>query len=225
MSGVITFCRSAIGKKTIMAVSGVVLFGFVFAHMVGNLKLYKGPEALNAYARFLREAGAPLLGRGEALWAARLILLTAVAAHIVTAVQLARQNSAGRPVPYRVNDHITASYAARTMIWSGPIIAAFVIYHIMHLTTGWVHPSFNPDDVYHNLVAGFRVWYVSLFYIVAMIGLGYHLIHGVWSLFQSLGLNGGRFDTPLRRFAMAATVVIVIGNISFPVAVLLGIVK
>jgi succinate dehydrogenase / fumarate reductase cytochrome b subunit len=220
-----TFYRSSIGKKAIMAVSGVVLLGYVVLHMIGNLKLYQGPEKINAYARFLREVGAPLFGHAEVLWMFRIVLLVSVSAHIVTAIQLARENRAARPVSYRVKDHVATSYAARTMIWSGPLLAAFVLYHIMHLTTGWAHPSFRPDDVYHNLVSGFRVWYVSLLYIVAMVGLGYHMIHGIWSLFQSLGLNNTRYDAAIRRLAALITAAAVIGNISFPVSVLLGFVK
>lgn len=225
MSRIKTFYRSSIGKKIIMALSGVVLFGFVMGHMVGNLKLYQGPEAVNSYARFLREMGTPLFNHESLLWIARIVLLTSVFAHIITAIQLARSNSDARPVGYKKKEHIASSYAARTMIFSGPILAAFVIYHIMHLTTGWVHPNFNPDDVYQNLIRGFQVWYVSAFYIVAMLGLGYHMIHGVWSFMQSLGLNNSKYDMLIRRFAAVATAAVVVGNISFPVSVLLGIVK
>lgn len=225
MGRIQTFYGSSIGKKIIMALSGVVLFGFVIGHMIGNLKLYQGPEAVNSYARFLREMGTPLFSHESLLWIARVILLASVFAHIVTAIQLAKGNRLARPVGYKKTQHLTATYAARTMIWSGPILAAFIIYHIMHLTTGWVHPSFNPDDVYHNLVRGFQVWYISVFYIVAMLGLGYHMIHGVWSFLQSLGLNNTSYNTLIRRFALVATAAVVVGNISFPVSVLLGIVK
>jgi succinate dehydrogenase / fumarate reductase, cytochrome b subunit len=225
MSRVLTFYRSSIGKKTIMALSGMVLFGFVLTHMIGNLKLYQGADAVNAYARFLREMGTPLFSHASLLWTARIILLASVIAHIVSAIQLAQSNRRARPVGYKKQQYLAASYAARTMIWSGPLLAAFIIYHIMHLTTGWVHPSFNPDDVYQNLVRGFQVWYISVFYIVAMLGLGYHMIHGVWSFLQSLGLNNKTYDTLIRRFALVATIAVVVGNISFPVSVLLGIVK
>ncbi len=208
-----------------MALSGAVLFGFVMTHMIGNLKLYQGPEAMNAYARFLREMGTPLFSHESLLWIARVTLLTSVFAHIITAIQLAKENRQARPIDYKKTQYVASSYAARTMVWSGPILAAFVIYHIMHLTIGWGHPSFNPDDVYQNLVKGFQVWYVSAFYIVAMLGLGYHIIHGVWSLLQSIGLNNTRYDALIRRFAVAVTAAVVAGNISFPVSVMLGIVK
>lgn len=208
-----------------MAVSGFILFGFVFAHMVGNLKLYKGPEALNSYAAGLRELGAPLLGHGEALWIARLVLLVSLVVHVVTVIQLSKGNSAARPVSYVKKKNSAGTYAARTMIWTGPTLLAFAIYHILHLTLGWVHPSFNESDVYHNIVAGFEIWYISAFYIVAMIGLGYHMIHGVWSLFQSLGLNNTRTETYARRFAAVVTAVVILGNISFPLTVLFGLVK
>ena len=225
MNRLLHFYYSSIGKKVIMALSGVVLFGFVTAHMVGNLKIYQGPEKINVYSEFLREVGAPVFGAGELLWIARIVLLVSVALHIITAVQLTRENRNARRDGYRLKQHIEASYAARTMIWSGPILALFVIYHILHLTTGSMHPSFNPEDAYRNLVNGFQVWYVSVFYIIALVALGYHMIHGVWSMFQSLGLNNTPYDRIIRNFAMIVTAAVVIGNISFPLSVLLGIVS
>lgn len=225
MSRVTSFVGSSVGKKALMAVSGFILFGFVFAHMVGNLKLYKGPDEINAYAIGLREIGAPLLGHGEALWIARIVLLVALVVHVVTVIQLSRSNSGARPVSYKLKKNSAATYAARTMIWTGPTLLAFAIYHILHLTVGWVHPSFVENNIYHNMVAGFSVWYISAFYIVAMIGLGYHMIHGVWSLFQSLGLNNTRTETFVRRFAAFVTTVVILGNISFPLTVLFGLVK
>ena len=225
MSRLPTFLRSTIGKKVIMAVSGFILFGFVFGHMIGNLKLYKGPEAVNSYAEGLRTVGAPFLGQGEGLWIARAVMLVSALAHVVTVVQLTMKNRAARPVSYTEKKNRAATYAARTMIWTGPTLAAFVVYHILHLTLGWVHPSFSQTDVYQNIVAAFRVWYISAFYIVAMIGLGYHMIHGVWSLFQSLGLNNNRYTASIRWFASTVTAVVVLGNISFPVTVLLRLVK
>ena len=225
MNRLLNFYSSSIGKKAIMAITGLVLFGFVFGHMLGNLKIYQGAEKINAYAEFLREAGAPVFGPGEILWIARIILLLSVVLHIVTAVQLAWVNNQARPIGYKKKRYAEASYASRTMIWSGPIIAFFVIYHILHLTTGDVHPSFKPDDVYQNLVIGFQVWYVSVFYIVAMLALGNHMIHGLWSMFQSLGLNDTGYDRPIRWFATLATAAVVVANISFPVSVLLGFVS
>jgi succinate dehydrogenase / fumarate reductase, cytochrome b subunit len=225
MGRIQSFFHSSIGKKVIMAVTGVVLFGFVVGHMIGNLKFYQGPDKINAYAEGLRIMGAPVFGEGDLLWLARLVLLGSVFLHILTAVQLARRNSSARPLKYKATRHVQASYAARTMVWSGPILGLFVIFHILHLTTGAAHPSFDPENVYRNLVTGFQVWYVSVFYIVAMLSLGYHMIHGVWSLFQSLGVNDTPYDRTIRQIAAVATAAVVIGNISFPVSVLLGIVS
>ncbi len=209
---------TTVGKKYVMAVTGVILFAFVFFHMLGNLQVFLGPEALNHYARLLR-IEPPLL------WTARVVLLVSLIIHIVAAVQLTLRNWAARPVGYRFVDYRAADYASRTMVWSGPIIAAFVVYHVLHFTTGTVHPDFVPGDVYHNVVAGFRVWYVSAFYIVAQILLGFHLYHGLWSGFQTLGASHPSYDRWRRVFAQAATFIIVLGNCSIPVAVLSGLVR
>lgn len=225
MSRLSLFYRSSIGKKVVMAVTGLILFGFVVVHMIGNLKVYQGAEKINAYGTFLREAGSPVFSHGQVLWVARIVLLASVALHTVAAVQLVLMNRRARPVGYAHQDPIQATYAARTMVWSGPVIALFVIYHLLHFTVGTVHPSFRDGDVYHNVVAGFRVWYVSAFYIAAMVGLGFHLYHGAWSLFQTLGINDVRVDRFFRRLAAVATVAVVIGNISIPVTVLLGLIS
>jgi succinate dehydrogenase / fumarate reductase cytochrome b subunit len=160
-----------VGKKVVMAVTGIVLVGFVIAHMLGNLKIFLGAEAINAYAVFLRTVGEPLFPYGLLLWVVRIILLTCVGLHITAAVQLTRMNWAARPQGYDTKRSIATTYAARTMRWSGVILALFVVYHLLHLTAGVV--GFQPGEfhhlsVYHNVVAGFSVWYVSLFYIVAM---------------------------------------------------------
>lgn len=224
----LSFYRSDLGKKAVMAGTGVLLFGFVLGHMVGNLKLYLGAESLNHYAEWLREVGAPLLPPGGLLWIFRLALLAAVGLHILSATQLTLKNLRARPTDYRERNVLEATYAARTMRWGGVIIALFVFYHLAHLTWGWgwAHPDFVPGDVYHNVVAGFSVWWVSGFYIVANLALGLHLYHGLWSMFQSLGwyVQGNPHDWR-RRFAQVFAVVIVAANISFPVAVLSGLVS
>ena len=181
-----------------MAVTGVVLVGFVIAHMVGNLKIFLGAEAIDSYAVFLRTMGEPLVPYETLLWMARLILLTSVVLHIVAAVQLTLMNWAARPRGYETKRRSPRSYAALTMRWSGVILALFVVYHLLHLTVGVV--GFQPGEfhhleVYNNVVAGFSVWYVSLFYIVAMAALCLHLDHGVWSMFQTLGLNNAAMLT------------------------------
>jgi succinate dehydrogenase / fumarate reductase cytochrome b subunit len=219
MSWLFDFIRSSVGRKVIMAVSGLVLFGFVVAHMIGNLQVYLGRDVLNAYGLSLRA-----LGHGAGLWVARLGLLTAVALHIWSAASLTRQNRAARPVGYRERENLESTYASRTMRWSGVIVLLFVVYHLMHFTFGNVHPSFREGDVYHNFIAGFRVPWVSGFYILAMLALGLHLWHGVWSMLQTVGLSHARYNHLRKAFATLITVLVVAGNISFPLAVLTGLI-
>ena len=209
-----------------MAVTGVMLFGFVLGHMAGNLKLYLGAEALNHYAEWLREVGSPLLPHSGFLWIARTSLLIAVFLHIQAATQLTLLNRQARPEKYRLHRYVADSYAARTMRWGGVIVALFVVYHLAHFTWGWesVHQNFIPGDVYHNVVAGFQVWWVSLLYIAAQIAIGFHLYHGLWSMFQTLGWAEQKSSDWRKSFALTFALIISTGNISFPVAVLLGIV-
>ena len=225
MTWVGTFYRSAIGKKAVMAVTGVILFGWIFLHMVGNLKLYAGPEKLNHYAMWLRDLGAPLLPHEGALWLMRILLLVCVVLHIHSATALTLMNRKARPLGYRDREFLSATYAARTMRWGGVIILLFVIYHLLHLTTGQAHPTFIKDDVYYNVVSGFQRWWVSAIYIIANIALALHLYHGLWSMFNSVGLNHARFNPWRRTFATAFAVIVALGNISFPIAVLLGVVR
>lgn len=214
--------RSTIAHKAVMAVTGILLFGFVVAHMLGNFKVYQGPQKLDAYAEWLREVGTPAFGHGQLLWLARIVLLIAVALHIWSAVVVTRRSLAARPVAYRRLAHAESTYASRTMRWGGVIILLFVIYHLLHFTFGSVHPDFRTGAVYHNMIAGFRVWPVSAFYIVAMLALALHLYHGLWSMFQTLGWNHPKYNRYRRWFATAFAVVIAVGNISMPVAVLAG---
>ncbi len=225
MIGAVTLYRTTVGKKVVMAVTGLILVGYVFLHMVGNLKIYQGPAKMNEYAVFLREAGGPMLLHEQALWTARVILLLAFVLHTWAAYQLTRVDLAGRPIRYAVKRPVVQSYASRTMRWGGVILALFVIYHILHLTTGTLHPTFRDGDVYANLVAGFRVVPVSLFYILAMIALGFHIQHGFWSMGQSLGLKTSQNDRPWRALAIVLAWTVALGNVSIPVAVLLGIVR
>ncbi len=219
------FYRSAIGKKAVMAVTGLILFGWIFLHMVGNLKVYFGPEHFNEYARFLKTMFAPAVPEAGMLWLSRIVLLVAVVFHIHAAYALTMMNREARPVGYRDRDYVKASYASRTMRWGGVIILIFVVYHILHFTTGQAHHDFIQTDPYHNFVAGFRIWWISAFYIVANIALGLHLYHGVWSMFLSLGVTHKRFENWRRMFATVFAVLITLGNISFPLSVLLGIVR
>jgi succinate dehydrogenase / fumarate reductase cytochrome b subunit len=217
MTGPRGFLASTIGQKVVMAVTGAILFGFVLAHLAGNLLLYQGPDAINAYGRELRE-----FLHGAGLWIARAALLVAVLLHIWSAWALTLKNRAARPVDYKQFKPKESSYASRTMRWSGVIILAFVIYHLMHFTFGNVHPDFVEGDVYHNVVAGFRVWPVSVFYVIAMVLLGFHLNHGAWSMFHTLGLSNPRYRKAAQAFAAVFSILVVLGNISFPLAVLFG---
>jgi succinate dehydrogenase / fumarate reductase, cytochrome b subunit len=214
-----------VGKKVVMAVTGMVIVGFVIAHMLGNLKMFLGPATIDAYAGFLRTMGEPLVPYSLLLWVVRILLVTCVALHITAAVQLTRMSWAARPKGYATKESIATTYAARTMRWSGVILGLFVVYHLLHLTGGVV--GFRPGEfrelsVYHNVVAGFSVWYVSLFYIVAMACLCLHLDHGIWSLLQTLGWNNAQTTSTLRALSRGVALVVFAGFISVPVSVLAG---
>lgn len=227
MTGAMTLYRSSIGKKAIMAVTGFIWVGFVVIHMIGNLKIYSGAETYNAYGEFLREVGYPLFPHESVLWIARIVLVAAVVFHIMSAAQLTRMSQASRPTGYGTSNRVQPAYvyASRTMRWGGVIILLFIIYHILHFTTGTLHGSFIYGDVYHNVVAGFSIWWVSAIYLLAMVALGLHLFHGIWSMFQTLGWNSARYTNFWRGVATVITAVVIIGNISFPLAVLAGIVR
>src|SRR6201996_5382557 len=215
-----SFWGSTIGKKIVMAVTGILMFAFVIGHLLGNLQVYEGPAKLNAYGAFLHSIG-------ELLWPVRAILLTAIVLHIIATVQLGLRNKRARPIGYSVKKAIASSYASRTMYWSGPIVLAFIIFHLLHLTAGYVHPgaAYIEGDVYHNVVSGFQVWWVSLSYIVAISLLGLHLRHGLWSMFQSLGIHQPLHTAALKQAALIIALLIVLGYISIPISVLLGLVK
>jgi succinate dehydrogenase / fumarate reductase cytochrome b subunit len=212
-----SFWQSTNGKKAVMAVTGAILFLFVLGHMAGNLQIFDGPARLNAYGKFLKNTG-------ELLWIVRVVLIASVGLHIWATVELWQRNRKARPVDYKVRKSVASSYADRTMYWSGPIILAFVILHILEFTTGNLHPqsTFADADVYGNVVSGFKVWYISAWYIFSMLLLGLHLRHGLWSAFQSLGLNHPRHTPVLKQAALWITIVIIAGYISIPVSVLAG---
>ena len=214
-----------VGKKVVMAVTGFMLVGFVVAHMLGNLKIFLGAGAIDAYAVFLRTMGEPLFPYGGLLWILRIVLLAAVALHITAALQLTRMNWAARPQGYDTKKSIATTYAARTTRWSGVILALFVVYHLLHLTAGKL--GFQPGEyqhlaVHHNVVAAFSVWYVALFYVVAMACLCLHLDHGIWSGLQTLGLSDARTTPFLRAVSRGVALLVFAGFISVPVAVLAG---
>jgi succinate dehydrogenase / fumarate reductase cytochrome b subunit len=209
------FYRTTIGKKVVMAVTGLVLFGFLIGHMAGNLQYFLGREVLNAYAEKLHHT-VPLL------WGARITLLLAVGLHILAAVQLANLQRAARPVGYHKLKPAGSSYASRTMYWSGPIIAFFVIYHLLHLTTGTLHPGYEYLNAYDNVVIGFRNPLVTLFYVISMVLVALHLNHGIWSMFQSIGFSHPRYTPRIKAFARIFSALLVAGFLSVPIAVLLG---
>jgi succinate dehydrogenase / fumarate reductase, cytochrome b subunit len=215
-----TFWGSTNGKKAVMAVTGAILFAFIIGHLAGNLQIFEGREKLNAYGHFLHSIG-------ELLWPVRIVLIVSVLLHIIATLQLALRKKRARPVGYSRKEAIASSYASRTMYWSGPIVLAFVIFHLLQFTAGYIHPEsqFIEGDVYHNVVAGFQVWWVSVWYIFSVSLLGLHLSHGISSMFQSLGFNHPKHTPVLKSAAVAVAVVIVLGYISIPISVLLGIVK
>jgi succinate dehydrogenase / fumarate reductase cytochrome b subunit len=193
--------------------------------MIGNLKVYQGAAAFNHYAEGLRTLGDPLFGRGQLLWIARLVLLAAVLVHIAAAVRLVRRSWAARPIRYHSFQPELFSRASRTMAWGGVAILAFVIYHLLHLTFGRVHPNFRHGDAYHNFVTGFQSLPVSIAYIAAMIPLGLHMYHGLWSALQTVGANRPLYQRWRRPAAAVIAVIVMAANISFPIAVLAGVVR
>jgi succinate dehydrogenase / fumarate reductase, cytochrome b subunit len=224
---------TAVGKKYAMAITGIMLLGFVFAHMLGNLKMYLGPSHLNDYAEFLRNLLVPILPRTIALWLMRLGLIGAVLLHIHAAYSLTVMNREARSVKYQSpRDYQVANFASRTMRWTGILVALFVLWHLADLTWGFANNwgaraadgRFVRGDAYGNVVRSFERVPVTVLYIVANIALGIHLFHGVWSLFQSMGWNNPRFNKWRRHLATGFATIIVVGNVSFPIAVLAGIV-
>ena len=222
---------TAVGKKYAMAISGIALMGFVLFHMIGNLKMYFGAAELNEYAEFLKKLLYPLAPKESVLWILRAGLLGMLVLHLHAAWSLTMLNRAARPVKYQsARDYEEASLASRSMRLSGIVVFAFIVWHLLDLTFGVVNTvgtdgEFVRAEVYANVVRSFERWPVALFYIVANLLLGLHLSHGAWSIFQSLGWNNPRFNAWRRAFARGFAAAVVIGNVSFPVAVLIGVVS
>ncbi|HUO34392.1 MAG TPA: succinate dehydrogenase cytochrome b subunit [Candidatus Acidoferrum sp.] len=220
-----TFWNTVIGKKIVMAVTGGVLILFVIAHVLGNLKIFIGPDAINAYARFLREVGQPELEYGQLLWGVRIVLLLCVILHVTAAVQLTRMSWQARPEGYREKKNLESTIASRTMRWGGLLLLVFIVFHILHFTlgvVGFAPGQYIPLDVYHNVLAAFALWPVSLFYIVSMAALCLHLDHGIWSAIQTLGWSTSRNERSLKIFSRVFAIAIFLGFISVPVAVMAG---
>ena len=209
------FYRATIGKKVVMAVTGIILVGWIIGHVLGNLLVFRGPAALNEYAALLKSNAA-------LLWAMRAGLFVTVLLHVVAAIQLVRQQAASRPARYVKQVPQESTFASRTIRWGGLIIAVFVVYHLLHFTTGDLHPSFSHTDVYSNMTAAFTVPWVAAIYIVAVAALGLHLYHGVWSVFQTLGISHPGMTAVRRRLAIGIAAIVYLGFTAIPVAFLLG---
>ncbi len=224
---VMTLHRSSIGKKIIMAATGLIWVGFVLLHMYGNLKVFLGPEYFNAYAEGLRTLGAPIFGHTHLLYVARLVLTVALVLHVWSAYSLTQQAHHARPTNYIVRQKVQANRASLTMRWGGIVILIFLIYHLMHLTWGLpVAPGvFVQADAYHNLVNGFHFIPATILYLLGVIALSFHLYHGVFSAFQTLGLNNQNTETPIKGAALALSLVISIGFAVVPLSVVAGIVR
>ncbi|MFK0173899.1 succinate dehydrogenase [Streptomyces sp. NPDC090306] len=216
---------STVGKKTVMAVSGLIMLLYLVVHMFGNLKIFFGPGTFNSYAHWLRTVGEPFMHYEWTLWVIRVVLVVAVVAHAVSAYQLSRRDIRARPTKY-VHKKAGSSYATRTMRWGGIILALFVVWHVLDLTTGTVHSGgFQPGHPYQNVVDTFSTWYGNVIYIVAMLALGLHVQHGFWSAAQTLGAGSRSRDRALKTVANVLAVLLTLGFIAVPVGVMTGLVS
>ncbi len=216
--------KTSIGKKVLMATSGLVLLLFVIAHMLGNLKAWLSGRELDAYSEFLRRMGEPIAPHSWVLWIVRIIVFAAFAVHIYLAIELSVRNRRARQQRYAHPGHVQANPAAFTMRWGGLAIFLFVIFHLANFTWGWIHPDyvFIRGAVYHNVLGAFNVWWITVIYVLAMAALALHLYHGTWSMFQTWGVNNRRWDLIIRRSATTLAIVIFLGYISVPIGVLTG---
>jgi succinate dehydrogenase / fumarate reductase cytochrome b subunit len=220
------FYATAVGKKWVMAVSGIVLMGFVLVHLVGNVKLYLSKEEINLYGEALRDIPGHLLPRTWLLWSIRTILIGAFVLHVHAAYGLTVINRRARPQQYRSKrDYVAADFASRTMRWTGVIVGLYVLFHLADLTWGNANPEFVRGDPYNNLVYSLQRPVVAIVYGVANLALAFHLYHGAWSIFQTMGVNNPAINRARRSFAIAFASLIAIGNLSFPVAVQLHLVE
>lgn len=215
MQGVLTLTRSTVGQKAVVGVTGVILFGFVIGHLLGNLILFAGPEAYLAYA-------AALKGNPPLLWGTRIVVASSVIVHVALTMQLARRNAMARARGYaRPRKDLVTTYAARTMVLSGPLLLAYIVFHIAHFTAPGLAlgGEFDPHNVYANVVQGFRVWWVSAIYIFANFLLGLHLYHGGWSAAQSIGAQSKKYDPLRNALAIGLALFVAGGNVFIPIAV------
>lgn len=221
------FFTSDVGLKWLMGLTGIGLLLYVLAHMIGNLKVFISPEEINLYGEALRDLGGHLFPRTSILWILRIGLIAAFAIHIGAAVVLTKRNidARGKVRYHAKRQYLAANYASRTMRWTGVIVALFVAYHLADLTWGIANPDFVRGEVYDNIVASFSRLPIALLYIGAQVALAFHIFHGAWSMFQSLGMANSQFNDWRRWFAAGFTLVILVGNISIPLSVQLGIIS
>ncbi|MFC8130367.1 succinate dehydrogenase [Streptomyces sp. NPDC057302] len=220
-----TIWDSSVGKKTVMAVSGLIMLLYLIAHMIGNLKIFFGPEELNHYAHWLRTVGEPFMHYEWTLWLIRVVLVAAVIAHATSAYQLSRRDIKARPTKY-VHKKAGSSFATRTMRWGGIILALFIVWHILDLTTGTVHPGgYEHLHPYQNIIDTFSTWYGNVIYIVAVVALGFHVRHGLWSAAQTLGAGKATRDRALKTIANGLALVLTAGFVVVPIAVMTGVVS
>jgi succinate dehydrogenase / fumarate reductase cytochrome b subunit len=220
MGGIGSFYGSMVGKKVVMGITGLIGVGFVVFHALGNLLVFRGPDAINAYSRFLKSTG-------EILWALRSVLIVAVILHVTAAIQLTRQSRSARTIGYAKRKPQAATISSRTMRWGGALLLLFIVVHILHFTTGTIRPAgtFSEGDVYTNVVASFRVWWVSLFYVLMMLALGLHLYHGAWSSVRSIGVSPPSPEPLHRRVSLVIAVLVWAAFTSIPIAVFSGMVR
>lgn len=221
MVGALTFYRTTIGKKVIMAITGGIWVLYVIMHMFGNLKFFQGPEAINGWAHFLRTFGSEVVGYEGVLWLVRIVLAISLVLHVWMAWQLSRLSWASRPVKYSRRRWLAADFSGRTMRWGGLFIALFLVVHILQLTTGTLTPGFQEGEVYRNLLLTFRNSAVAAFYILMMLVLGLHLYHGIWSLFHSLGWNSYPSNSGLHRLGQLLAIIIPVGFVTIPISIVL----
>ena len=224
-STTVTLWQSTIGKKAVMAVTGLVMVLFLLLHMLGNLKIFFGPRDFDTYAAWLRTIGEPVLQGVWFVWIERLVLLIAVLLHTVCAAQLSTGDRAARPIQYVHGLRTRASFATRTMRSGGVIIALFIVWHLLDLTAGVANPNFEKGRPYHNVVVDFQTWWINIIYIAGVVMVGLHINHGFWSASQTIGVNRPAHDAAIRAIGTALAVAISLGFIAVPIGVMTGLVR
>jgi succinate dehydrogenase / fumarate reductase cytochrome b subunit len=216
------FWDSTIGKKVVMAATGLLFVVFLLAHMAGNLKIFFGAGSFDHYAGWLRTIGEPVLPYSWFLWIQRAVLVVALVLHVVAAVQLSRRDRKARPVRYVHGQRPRATFATHTMRWGGATLAVYIVWHILDLTVGVANPDFVEGQPFHNVVVDFQVWWIDVIYLVALLMLGLHINHGFWSAAQTLGIKSASRDRTIKTVGSVLAVVITGGFMIVPIAVMAG---